>query len=540
MHRSFKMFYGMLKDPAFSFGFFNRDKTMSMKKQGKKWEIMNAQLDYMMSVLLSSLIVIACGRSCGKTSSVEHMIFSIAMLNPKKWTGYIVKNMRHCNVLVQALTEYFNKDEFTREFFVNFDKKDRIFTFRNGHKVEIRIVGHDKTGSTTLVSGHYNFLFIDEAQILGRKLLEELIPALMEGGQLVVAGVPNDLRDSILYYYVSRKDAMYLRYASHESYDWDEEKEKRAVELYGGRNTPQWRNLVEGLWGDYSYSVFKPSKLIESIVDIPSFVYKQHNGNSFEELYKQLELPIITGKYNFFIIGADMGYTSNSPLHVAILGVRRDSGKGDKEHYDIIYRLQVENMASYNLAKLMNYLMDYFQCKHCGFDTQSVGHQVYDTMLSKELFPSTYLRNKKFILPVIFTKPVIMGKLETFDQTTNKDVEEDVKYSMKVAGTFQMQKLLEEDRFHIAEQDSIAEDYDDIITILQAETQSPSMKSLHPFIYSNTINDHAVDALRCCALVSYLIVEKGYFRGGYSDTMVKPARLGNNFFHKQGRTIRRR
>ncbi len=180
------------------------------------------------------------------TSSVEHMLFMYSLTTPKKWSAYIVKNARHANVLIQHLTDYFNKDSFTREMFVGYDKKDRIFTMRNGHKIEIRISGFDKTGATTMVSGHYDFIFIDEAQILPKKLLEELLPALKEGGKLIVTGVPNNLRDSILWYFVNRKEAMYYRYASYESADWDEDKEKRAIDMYGGKNTEQWNNLVAG------------------------------------------------------------------------------------------------------------------------------------------------------------------------------------------------------------------------------------------------------------------------------------------------------
>lgn len=469
------------------------------------------------------------------SSSISHMLFMIALTNPRKWSGMVLPNAKHANNIIQSLTDYFNKDPFVRELFIGYDKKDRIFNFKNGHKIEIRIVGHDKTGERTMVSAHYDFLFVDEAQLLARPILYELLPTMKEGARIIISGVPNDIRDTILYYYVSNKSAMYYRYATHEMDDWDEEKERRTIDLYGGKHTPSWRNLCDGLWGDHASSVFRPSKLVDSLINNDFFRYKTYNGNSFDELYQQMNLPILRSKYNFFIIGGDMGYTSNSPSHIIVLGAydkkdRSDPEAGPVQHYDVIYRLEIENMASYNMAKSMNYLIDYFNCKHFAIDTQTFGHQVYDHLIDREIFPGTYRRNKMYIYPAIFTRPVVMGTIDTVDQTTGQPVEEEIRYAEKVAGTTKMVELVEDGRFHIAHVDSGAEDYDDLVTVMMAETQTPSMRRLHPFTYSNSVNEHAVDALRCCALVIFQIIEKGISRYGYAKGGAKPIRLGKNVF----------
>jgi intein/homing endonuclease len=426
------------------------------------------------------------------TSSIEHMIFMIAITQPKKWIGYIVRNQRHAVVLAQHLIDYFNKNEFTREMFMAYDKKDRVFTMRNGAKIEIRIVGHDKTGATTLVSGHYDFLFIDEAQLLLRKILDELLPSVKEGGKIIVAGVPNDIRDTVLYYYVTRKAALYYRYSSEESADWDEQKEQRAIEIYGGKHSSQYRNLVGGFWGDHASSVFRPSKIVDALVPNDSFRFKSFNGNVFEELVGQLNLPLLRHKYLFYIIGGDMGYTSTSPSHIVVWGAyfKKNSEGNEVQHYDVIYRLEVENMASLNTAKMLNYLMDYFNCKHVCIDAQSYGHQVWDHLVDKELYPHTYRRNKMYIYPAIFSRPMITGFIDTLDQTTGKDTREEIKVSEKVAATNKLAELFEDGRLHIAHEDSGAEDFVDLVTIMMAETQSATLRSLHPYTYSNSVNEH--------------------------------------------------
>lgn len=722
------------------------------------------------------------------TSSVEHMLFMISLTNPKKWSAYIVKNAKHANVLIQHLIDYFNKDSFSREFYGSYDKKDRIFSMKNGHKIEIRIAGHDKTGASTMVSGHYDYIFVDEAQILPKRILDELIPALKEGGKMIVTGVPNDVRDSILYYYVSRKNVMYYRYASYESTDWDEDKEKRAIELYGGKHTPQWKNLVEGClppgqliftkrglipienvgigdevithtgnwckvlskfefdhdgdlytlntdcddnilkvtenhpimvtsnnlnyslltpdkintdykilfpriqnnenfimindfkitndfmyelgtylkngnasryseiilkcvkdnfilfdiynvprihltwfisslykdgvytttsassayqvkvilrsmginphliingdnytvdinnkdkfdigskitkidkeyykgkvydlmvdidhtmtvydyitsnsWGDHASSVFRPSKLVDGLIKNDSFRYKSFNGNSFEDLFPQLNLPPLRPKYNFYIIGGDMGYTSNSPSHIITLGVynKKDNDGNDIQHYDVLYRLEIENMASFNMAKTMNYLVEYFNCKHVAIDSQTFGHQVYDHMIDKEIFPTTFRQNKMYMYPVIFTRPLIKGTIDTIDQTTGQLIKEEIKYAEKVAGTLKIAELVDEERLHIAHEDSGAEDFDDLVTIMMAETQTASTRRLHPMIYSNSVNEHCVDALRCCGIIILQIIEKGLSRYGFQTTSARPVRLDKGLFKPNDKFKRR-
>lgn len=546
LNKAVRQFYSFISDPYFSFNYFNRDKRLSMKKGGKPWSVMKSQLDYMMGLLFDKEIVIAGGRGSGKTSSVEHMIFTIAISNPKKWTGYIVRNQRHVNALSEHLIEYFNKDAFTRTFLTNYDKKTRIFSFSNGHKVEIRIAGTDKTGSTTMVSGHYNFLFIDEAQLLPRKMLEELLPTALEGCKIVVAGVPNNIRDSILYYYVSRystdmsiSSTMYYRYASYECETWDMAAELRARDIYGGEHTDSYKALVGGFWGDHASSVFRPSKLVDGLIDNPYFRYKSYKGNSFDDLFKQMNLPMIIPKYNFYVIGADIGVT-NAPTHVIVLGVYKKKDKDKEvEHYDVMYRLEMEQTAPFVVSKALDYLMDYFSCKHCAIDAQTMGQAVYDNLVNREIFPATHVRNRMYIMPINFNKPVVMGNIQTIDQVTGREVNEEVKCSMKNASTMKIIELVEAERLHISQSETDSDSYDDMVTIMIAETQTACTKILHPFTYSNSVNEHCVDGLRCCGLVILLIVEKGLFRGGYGDP-VRPVILKRSKFHDKSRIIGRR
>ncbi|MDD4804334.1 MAG: LAGLIDADG family homing endonuclease, partial [Candidatus Pacebacteria bacterium] len=298
--------------------------------------------------------------------------------------------------------------------------------------------------------------------------------------------------------------------------------------------------VVHNCWGIDASSVFSAANLVESLVKNPYFRYKAYKGNSFDTLYTQLNLPIIVPKYDFYIIGGDMGYTSNSPSHIIVMGAydRKNKEGEDIQHYDIVYRLEIENMASFNMAKTINYLIEYFNCKHVCIDAQTLGHQIYDHLIDREIFPMTYRQNKMYTYPAIFTRPLIVGTIDTIDQTTGKKVEEEVIYSEKVASTNKLIQLVNDGRFHVAHEDSGNDDFDDLITVMMAETQTPCQRRHSPFTYTNSVNDHAVDALRCCALVILQIIEKGYMRH-VNTASAKPSRLAKSVFKPKSRIKRR-
>jgi intein/homing endonuclease len=862
------------------------------------------------------------------TSSIEHLIYSHAITHPNATTGYVVYQEKHCRGLIQNLNKYFNKNEFTRSFGAKYNQKDRIFTLNNGHKIEIRVLGHDKTGSVSLVSLHCTLLILDEAQLLPKKIIEELLPTGMKGVTILVAGVPNDIRDTFLYYFCSRDDVMYYKYRSYESADWDETKEKEFIDVYGGKHTQAWRNLVEacfpgnqkvmtmyglkhiskirigdmvlthnnrfkpvthihkfdydgpihcikqaydyketwvtpehpifskkmigkgkarnksdryerltvnypkdlsindriqfadyneynpnkcieldisykgvswnkyhnkwesningkflgyydnedlagikynieswklykeegyynvigktinitpqlmyalglflaegsiddyhityslhrketylveklrqffikspsityskkdksmkvtygnkvlvklfrkfihgnartkhiiynifsldltckleflrgvfdgdgcrryrsqkgrtneliyaiGLasedaiyqirlllrsvginasitytsekeskirneivqsngiyridvygywayeldkffeysnteyngkfhsqsdfdyfsrlssnntrhyngvvynlsveedesytvhdmvchncWGDSAEAIWRPSKLVENLANF-DFKYFEYHGERFKEMFKEIKLPRITGKYKYYIIGGDMGYTQRSPLHITVLGAFDKKHKVDDEtktleNYDVVYRLQIVGMASYDVAKCINYLMDYFNCKHACIDAQNVGHDVYQDMINPEIFPETFNRNKQFMIGLLFQTLIKRGTIKSIDATTGEDVEEEIVHAAKVVATDKLTELVESNRFHISMNDQGADDFEDLVTIMQAETGTKTTNRFNPQKYTNSVNEH------CFIKGTKILTENGY------------------------------
>ncbi|MDD4804017.1 MAG: LAGLIDADG family homing endonuclease [Candidatus Pacebacteria bacterium] len=950
VNESMMLFYSQLNEPKLSFDYFNRHKIDS---HGKPFECRVYQVDYQFGPILRNSMVIAGGRSLGKSFFVAHYIFKWCITHPGLHCGIIVKNEVHARGLVKYIDDYFGINEFTSSFYVSYDKKNRLYTLSNGCTIEFRIAGADKSGATTLVAGHFNLLIIDEAQLMYATTLPELIPMLIKGGKMIVTGVPNNLRDMILYQYCTDPDVMYYKYASTESADWDEEKEKEFLKHYkGGKDSPQWKNLVclpkgqmvvvpnglkdiseievgdlvlthknrfkkvtetfkreysgniniinqsyddnllittdnhpiscrkkktrrtlktntyeelkfieakniekndkiqfanieiekekltftlpdfpyrgvvkranrnkwhcnigynnkllhlgdyntpelaalrynveswklfkeEGFfnnidntidideeimyalglytaegsttkyhvcyslhmkeidfvdklnkffkrtphishskidksmqvvygnkvlaklfktlipgvahtkyinfniyslddklkiaflrgyfdgdgctnfnkgelcyksstasinlayqlrlllrslkintslntikegktkirdkeynrkkqyalsiygywayelaylfgdrmtnefnkklqskscfeffsnvisnkteyfkgtvynieveednsytvfdsvvhncaeWGDASESVFRPSKLAENIKEI-DFQFNKMDVEFFDDCITRLKLPILNPKYNSYVMGSDSGYTERSPMHISILGcynlkTKIDGEIKDREHYDLVCRIEISGMLSYEAAKLINYLLTYFNSPYFSLDAQNYGANIYSNLTNREIFPETCSRNAKIVLPIKFGDTIIIGEKKEFDLKTGKEILVDEKKAIKCATTDKIVELLENNRFHISNQDQGSIYFEDIYSILQCEvqTKSPTNNKYHPVTYSNSKNDHAVDSIRCCAYIIRQINERGlYFKFKKRET-VRPIMVGS-------------
>lgn len=489
-----KLFHSFLSDPEYSFNYYNRHKTDA---EGNTWKIMDCQLDYQMGWLLNDKIVIACGRNAGKTSSIESILFRTALTHPHKESCYIVLNEKHLKRMVANLEEYCLRDEFTRSFYRGYIKKDKIFSFNNGHRIEIRIAGIDKTGAKSFVGIHADFMIIDEAQILFSEGLQELMPGLNRGGKLLVAGVPNDIRNSVLYSYCARKDVMYYKYASWETPRWSKETEKEMIELCRGKNTIKYRQLVDATWGSSLDAVFEANKLIDCVDKTVGFNYCVYSGERFLECLPLLNLPVPKAKYDLYILGGDMGHTERSPMHLVVLGsyekkVKDDETDDDKlvRYYDVIYRCEIGGMSAFDSSKVFNHIMTHFDCKHACLDAQNFGSTIHANLVNREIFPDTFVRNMRTVIPLIFSHNIVLGKTRTIDQTTGQEIEIEDIATTKVATTIKLQELVENLTLRISFDDTYHDDFEDIVTIMQSETQTSSMNARHRFIYSNNANDH--------------------------------------------------
>ena len=98
------LLYSVLNEPKLSFDYFNRHKIDS---HGKPFECRVYQIDYQFGPVLRNSMVIASGRSTGKSYYIGHFVFKWCLTHPGLHCGIIVKNEVHARGLVKYIDEYF-------------------------------------------------------------------------------------------------------------------------------------------------------------------------------------------------------------------------------------------------------------------------------------------------------------------------------------------------------------------------------------------------------------------------------------------------
>jgi hypothetical protein len=93
----------------------------------------------------------------------------------------------------------------------------------------------------------------------------------------------------------------------------------------------------------------------------------------------------------------------------------------------------------------------------------------------------------------------------------------------------------------IENRDEYELDFDDIIEIMQSEAQIPSNNKMYPFNYTNSVNDHCTDSLRCCSYVILQVIERGYNLDKPVKSLVSPSKLyGTRFYRGKKNSLKRR
>jgi hypothetical protein len=463
---------------------------------------MNMQIDYSLGKFLGNEKVICCGRSCGKTSYIEHELVTDVITKPEKKTGYVVLSTKHVTELQNNIENIFKNPDYPilSMFYKTFDKDNRTFKFFNEHLIEVRILGQDKSGGRQFISLHCPKIIVDEAQLIPTISLKELAPTQKAGGQLVYAGVPNDDRTSALWYAVNKPDITYYNYSSEESIDWDEKKEKATLELHGSKTAPSYINLVLGKWGDPTTTAFRVTQILNSFIPIPEFTCTFICTDNLAKAEKSLNLPSRNfSEYISFGIGIDVGYTMEHPTAITVFGNKLE--KDEKIHDHCIYRAKLYGN-SVNIERIINIVLAYFKPIIVGYDAQNKGESL-NHIVDQQYYPETAIFNKSVLRGFISNNPVVVGEF-----TTHRGVEQ-IKTNWKNLATNEINKKLNEGTIHFSDQDRgrMKEQgqfpMEGILSCLQAEIQRPRKNRIDGFVYENKVDEDTVDSIRFYYMAKY-------------------------------------
>ena len=457
-------------------------------------------LDYMFSGMLNNFVVQSCGRDVCKTTSLLEKLSIWAMMRPYKKTAYVVPNEKHLVETINDLDLVFSGDEFLKLFMGTFTRKERQCKFHTGHLIEARIFGADDTGEKTFIALHPDAIVIDEAQLIPSQALSQLTSAGKANFEYVIAGVPNDLRTSALWYGVVNPNFEYYHYASYEGPNWFGQKKEELMKQTGmtkedieaERWTDNWRNLIEGLFGESAELVFPPTKILKSIKAI-NYKYQKFQNMTSDRIMNRMELTPKLPMAESYIVGMDAGYRPSPSVISVFANIRLPDGRIES---NLIYRIELESVSSRCQADIIDIICDWYSPIGFGIDDQGIGGEIRRLLCDKREFPTKHSYYSTLIDPIFMNGNVVTGfKKEITPKGEEKDVE--IKYANFHYGTILLQQYLEQGLIKFPKSDP------KMIDILQAETAKPNKQRRSGYTYNNPVCKHTTDSFRLFAIVRF-------------------------------------
>jgi len=473
-------------DPATFFEYFNSEERT---KAGEKYKMLQPFLDYSYSRLLNPHRCISGSRNVQKTTTLQNETIEDGLCKPDERTVYVVPAEKHMVEIADDMEKKFDKYPLLKFFYEGFNKKDRIIRFKTGHLLEFRIMGHDYTGEKSAIAQHPHKIVVDEAQLISKEYLQQLTAGGQKGFEYLIAGVSNNLRDTALWYGVVDKRFLYIRYGMHEGPNWSEDMKQLMMEQTGGENTPGWKTLVQGLWGEQAYNVFGLGKLFESketfIKHKHQFTKQKFQDMDSKEIINKLNLPNKDSKFVSYTMGIDVGGNSyNSPSQITIWGNEK---KGEKNCGVLIYMLQLYNIGTVIQAEVDDYIFSVYDCNGMGIDAQAVGSDLYRNITEGKIITDPIkLEKYKRVC-----KPFTMGSAITIDKVIDLETqkEKELKQPVKIKATTLLQDDLREGLIELPPDQEVHEAF-------QAETWQGNRQRIGGITYLNTKNEHLIDAAR--------------------------------------------
>lgn len=299
----------------------------------------------------------------------------------------------------------FTTSPLLKGFLHSINRSSGVFEFRFGdlqYLLRTRIAG--STGAQNLIGLHIPQINIDESQLFTMQAWNQLSPALNtweQRTQVFIAGVPNGLRNSLLYT-TDRKFSTWKKYRipSHNNPYYDQETDLDNIKKYGGEDTDDYKQLVLGQHGQASFTVITRDQITQKTY--PFFTYRYTGadiakGTVFEDVLERPDLK----DYVAITAGIDCGYVDPTVISV----VARD--KAGIWHSVIRYVLTRIDMATQE--KILAWLDSQYHFDVAGIDIGSGGGGTQ--LLHSLLYRPEYI-NRQFesrLIPVQFGERVAVG-----------------------------------------------------------------------------------------------------------------------------------
>lgn len=252
----------------------------------------------------------------------------------------------------------------------NVNKAQGLFSFpiRNPPMQLItRIAG--SRGENNMIGLHVPRIKVDEGQVFSPAAFTQLGPSWNqweEKKQIWVCGVPNGVRNSILYT-LDQKNTRYKKYRipSHNNPYYIYENDIDAIKQYGGIASDSYQQLVLGRHGSAAYQVLPRDTIKLEPFDFYTYRYSSANkakGDQYADVLERVKLPDL----KLVIAAIDPGFVD--PTIINIIGMDK---VGIWRTY-IRYRLTRIDFPEQE--QIINWLDDFYHFSRIGIDIGSGGN----------------------------------------------------------------------------------------------------------------------------------------------------------------------
>ena len=372
------------------------------------WEFTDYQRDILWDY--NPLVSICAGRAVGKTvclitKIIWHIVnyFFDSIL-------YTVPNRAHLDPVFLGVQKRFRTNPFLRFWLGRFSVNSQQFMikFLNNFTWICRIAGTSGTG-VNVIGLHMPVIIVDESSYYDWKTWIELQQVLNDwqpGHQMIVAGVPDGRREKSVCFTCDNSESFSKhRISAYQNPRFTKEAEKRAIEQFGGRDSPDFIRQVLGQHGSPTYTLFDREFMSFEDYDSPKVVIRgQQVSQDPQILFKVINrLPMRPAGTEMVCAGIDLGFTDPTALVVLYR---------KQFFWRIVCRIELHQITFDKQEAFINALDDLYDFDYIGMDVGSGGQgkALYHNLLNRPEY-----EKKKFgerIAPVEFGGTVVVGKDE--------------------------------------------------------------------------------------------------------------------------------
>lgn len=300
-----------------------------------------------------------------------------------------------------------------------------------------RIVG--SKSENNLIGLHLPRIRIDEGQVFSLPAYRQVQPVLNKWEkniQTLMAGVPNGLTNSALYY-ADQRSSTFKRYripAPNNPF-FTEADYNAAIKDYGGIESDLFQQLVLGKWGKGSEQVITQDDIAQHKQEFYNARYTSEDkarGISYKEKLQKPDLAM----YDLLYTGIDTGFVD--PTIIQIFGLRQG-------RWELVARYRLLRIEFPEQEQIINWLDDTYHFGKIAIDLGSGGNApaIIQSLMSRAEYKSK--QYDKRILGVMFNEHTVLG----YDE---KGIE--IKGDIKTAAAKELVQFLQGKQIALSEVDS--------------------------------------------------------------------------------------